>query len=117
MDTNNTNDFYEGEAIRIRGKEYIVPGLSLGQIERYADKIESISAGSGKLSKEMVEAVIEITHAAISRNYPEIKPEDIKDMLDMRNMKTVLEAVMGASGLIKGAAGGNGAKGAALKRS
>jgi hypothetical protein len=44
--------------------------------------------------------------------------DKVKDIMDMRNMKVVLEAVMGASGFMKmKGAGGNGAKGATLKRS
>jgi len=114
----NTNELYEGESIKIRGKEYIVPGLSLGQIESMADKIQSIAENGDKLSKEMMTTISEISHAALSRNYPAMTLDEVKDMMDMRNMKVVLEAVMGASGFMKmKGAGGNGAKGATLKRS
>lgn len=117
MDTNKANELYEGEAIKIRGKEYIVPGLSLGQIERMADKIQSITESGDKLSKEMMATISEISHAALSRNYPDMTLIEVKDMLDMRNMKMVLEAVMGASGFVnRPGTGGTGAKGATLKR-
>lgn len=114
MDT-NTNELYEGENIKIKGKEYIVPGLSLGQMERFADKIAAVTTGSDNLNKEMIQTISEIIHAAMSRNYPEITVEAVKDMLDMRNMKQTFEAVMGASGFKQGTQGGNGAK-ATLKR-
>lgn len=113
----NRHALYEGESIRIGGREYIVPGLSLGQVEQMADRIETLSKSTDQLSKEMIQTVSEICHAALSRNYPHLTLEEIKNMLDMRNMAHVLETVMGATGFVKGAlAGGNGAQGATLKR-
>lgn len=98
----NTNELYEGEKIKIRGREYIVPGLSFGQIERLADKIEQISISGNKLTKEMIQAITEITYAALSRNYPEITQDEVKEMLDTRNMQNIFEAIMGASGFNNG---------------
>lgn len=112
----NTNELYEGESIKIKGDEYIIPGLSLGQIEQFADRIAVVAAGGDKLNKEIIQTISEIIQAALSRNYPEITLEQVKDMLDMRNMRQVFEAVMGASGFKQGNQGGNGAKGATLKR-
>lgn len=109
-------NLYEGENIKIGGKEYVVPGLSFGQIERLSDTIEEIqkAGAGGKLDKALIRKVSEVAHAALSRNYPEISLEQVKDMLDTRNMKTVFAAIMGESGFVA-AKGGNGAAGAPLK--
>lgn len=113
----NEKAIYEGESIKIGGKEYIVPGLSLGQMEEMTDKIEKLEGIGDKLTKEMVQLISEICHAALSRNYPGLTLEEVKNILDIRNMQSVLEAVLGASGLVKSTlAGGNGANGTTLKR-
>lgn len=117
MNTEKNEELYEGETIKIRGKEYVFPGLSLGQIERFADDIEEVSKNDGTFDKKMIGTCVQIIHAALSRNYPEITVEEVKDMLDLRNMKTVFYAVMGTSGFEKSdGKGGNSAKGATLKR-
>ena len=115
---NNSQVIYEGVKITIGGKEYIVPGLSLGQMEEMAEKVESLASADERITKEMIQTVSEVCQAALSRNYPDITLVQVKNMLDVRNMNAVIEAVLGASGLEKniGDSGGNGAKGTPLKR-
>lgn len=114
----NITELYEGVNVKIKGTEYIVPGLSLGQVEQFADKLQNLVDNGDALSKEMIQTVAEVSHAALSRNYPEMSLDMVKEMLDLRNMKEVLDAVMGSSGFInvQKSNGGNCADGATLKR-
>ncbi|MNR53096.1 hypothetical protein D3C85_1730470 [compost metagenome] len=43
--------------------------------------------------------MIDATHAALRRNYPEIERGEVAGLLDLRNMRDALDAVMSASGM------------------
>lgn len=95
---------HEGVNVVMGGKEWIVPPLTLKQLRRLSKNMATISAlGSAPaptaLSDEVIDSVLEVVHSALSRNYPELTLEDLGDMVDMRNMVRVMNAVMGVSGL------------------
>jgi hypothetical protein len=52
----------------------------------------------GSFELKDMEVCIEIIHAAIARNYPEMKKADVEELIDMRNMVPVVQAVMNISG-------------------
>jgi hypothetical protein len=93
---------YEGTTINLAGADYIVPPLSLGQVKRLLPNIEKMQQGTDTLDK--FSSVVAIAHAALSRNYPDLKYEDVEELIDMGNFKAVLDAVMGASGFQRGEA-------------
>jgi 1-deoxy-D-xylulose 5-phosphate reductoisomerase len=89
----------DGVPISLGGNQYTVPALSLGQVKRLMPDIDSVTA-NGTPQDQVVSSAIKITTAALSRNYPEITAEQVEEMLDLSNFKTVLDAVMGISGLV-----------------
>ena len=93
---------FEGVAVTIRGRDYIIPGLSFGQMEDMAETIDRMAAAEAqkKFDKQFISDSIDIVHAALSRNYP-LTRDDVRDMVDTRNMKTIIEIVMNNSGLQK----------------
>lgn len=93
-------EFYEGQPIKVRGKEYIVPGLSFAQLEKHVKVIERLNdkKNKGALTPQIVQDIVTVVHAAMSRNYPELKPDDIKNMLDTRNAGHFVQVIMGLSG-------------------
>lgn len=93
---------HDGITIKLAGEDYVVPPLSLGQVKRLLPNIEKMQQGSDTLAK--FSSIVAIAHAALSRNYPDLKYEDLEEILDMGNFKTVLDAVMGASGFPRGEA-------------
>ncbi|MBP2638380.1 MAG: putative phage associated protein [Firmicutes bacterium] len=103
----NKQEQYEGVALKIRGREYVIPALSFGQLENLAPELERSTQAAGQtMTKEVIQDTIKIFHAAISRNYPEITIDEVKNMIDMRNMKTIMAAIMGASGFVLGEGAG-----------
>lgn len=104
------NQLFEGAAVTIRGQEFIVPGLSFGQMEDMADILTrmSLSGGDIQLTKETIGDVISLIYAALSRNYPELTKAHVRDMVDTRNFVSLIEIIMNKSGLEKvaGAAAG-----------
>lgn len=86
----------------IGDEEYIIPALSLGQIKRFLKKIEQMQEGVNQGGVENFDTISQIIHAALSRNYPALTIEDLDEMLDMSNLMTIFNAVLGASGFAQG---------------
>ena len=98
---------FEGLPITIGGTEYIVPPLSFKQVKALQPEIEKLSkitAESATNSTEATEVMIKIIHSALQRNYPELTVEALEDMLDLGNVRTIIQAVMGISGFVSGGA-------------
>ncbi|MNM38817.1 hypothetical protein D3C81_495810 [compost metagenome] len=79
------------------GKVLVIPPLALGDLEQLLDRINSVMAGN--MDKDSIATVIDATHAALRRNYPDIERAEVAALLDLRNMRDALDAVMSASGL------------------
>ena len=79
------------------GKVLVIPPLSLGDLEQLLDRINSAMAGN--MDKDSIATVIDATHAALRRNYPDIERGEVAALLDLRNMRDALDAVMSASGM------------------
>lgn len=78
------------------GEVLVIPPIALGALETMQDELQSFS---GDLSRKSVSTVIDATHAALRRNYPEITRERVADLLDAGNMMEVMQAIMDVSGL------------------
>ena len=98
MDENKDVALYEGEPITIRGKEYILPGLSFAQLEDNADDIDKVMNSKNEDMIKMINVAAKIVHLAMSRNYPDLTVKEVKEMLDMRNKEKIIQAIMGGSG-------------------
>ena len=94
-----------GAKVMLRGQEFEIPPLTFGQIKRLTDKINSLSQISGNLTPDQASAILDVVHAAMSTNYPDMTLEKMEELLDLANLPTVVLAVMGQSGLIGGAEG------------
>lgn len=79
------------------GKKLVIPPLSLGDLEQLLERINRVMAGN--MDKDGIATVIDATHAALRRNYPDMGRQEVAELLDLRNMRDVLNEVMGASGL------------------
>lgn len=94
-----------GTKIQMGGNDFLVPPLTLGQLRRLQPKIKLIGSLSGAdVGDDQVDAIGEIVSAALSRNYPDMTPERVLDLLDLGNARDVISAVLGASGLKPGEA-------------
>ncbi|MNP68982.1 hypothetical protein D3C76_1650140 [compost metagenome] len=54
---------------------------------------------SGRMDKDSIATVIDATHAALRRNYPDLQRAEVASLLDLQNMRAALDAVMSASGM------------------
>ena len=89
----------DGTTIKLRGVDYVIPPLSLGQVERLSPIIDKLGAGTDFAEK--FTAMVTIIHAALSTNYPEMEIEKVKEMLDLGNLKSAMEAAIGPPGFLQ----------------
>ena len=87
----------KGIALELGGSEYVVPPVALGPLEQLQQRISEFK-GDIQDAKQ-VATVIDVAHAALKRNYPEITREEVGDMIDVGNMAEVFACVMDVSGM------------------
>jgi hypothetical protein len=85
---------FDGVKKTIGDKEYIIPALSLKQVQDLKDTITH-------LRLDDYSGMAKIIHAAMSRNYPQITLKEVTEILDMNNILDITEAVCNFSGLKK----------------
>lgn len=84
------NDFDFGSVV------LTIPPLSLGDLELLQDRMGTLQVGA--TDAQSVGTVIDATHAALKRNYPELTRQEVAGLIDIANMGDVLECVMDVSG-------------------
>lgn len=89
---------YTGLERTLGGKSYVIPPLSLGQVRRFQGKLQE---WSGAVDDKSIEVCVEVIHAAMSRNYPDLTLEAVADLIDLGNMVEMMQAVMDVSGLVR----------------
>ncbi len=98
-----TQPLVDGETLRMGGEDWIIAPLSFRSLEKLDD---SFSALNGADNKARMAAFIAIVYECLLRNYPDITLDRVKDLLDMRNARTVVDAILASSGFVKQAPGG-----------
>jgi hypothetical protein len=85
--------------IAMGGREWTVPPLTLGQLRRLMPKVRQLTEIGAQMGESQIEVLVEIVAAALQRNYPEMTPEAVEDLLDLGNAGAMLNAVLTGSGL------------------
>lgn len=90
-----------GIPIFMGGRDWVVPALTLGQLVALHEKIQTIATVTApELSPAQVGDFVEIVHAAVARNYPEVSREQLRDeLIDLANAREVMVAILTGSGL------------------
>lgn len=86
----------KGIPVELGGQIYIIPPIALGPLEQLQDRL---AVFDGTINKENCATVIDATHAALLRNYPDLTREQVGEMVGLENMQELMEAVMDVSGL------------------
>lgn len=94
----------DGKKIMLGGAEYTIAPLTFRQLRALQPQLDKLGSLNAMPSQEQMDAVLDIAHAALSRNHPEVSREQAEDLVDLGNLSTVVQAVMGVSGLDKGEA-------------
>lgn len=75
-----------------------VPPLNLGALRRLQGKLQALQTLDAT-SPQATDTIVEATHAALKRNYPDITIDEVEDLLDVGNMHDVFTSVMDVAGL------------------
>jgi hypothetical protein len=94
-----------GEWVQLGLEEYRIPPLGFAAIKDMQANLEVLQGMTGAPTGDQMKVVAEVVHAAMRRNYPDITPEQVLDMLDLGNFQRVFGAVLGMSGYRKAALG------------
>jgi hypothetical protein len=97
----------DGVKIDLGGGEWIVPPLNLRTLEKFYPVIESWTQPREN-ALDYLREVAEFIHAALVRNYPDLTLDDVKDLVDLKNVQMVIPAILEASGFARGAGEGQG---------
>lgn len=91
---------WEGVEIKIGKKTYIVPPMSFRGLQVQSELITELQARKAselqRLSLPECARYAPILHAAISRNYPELKLEDFLDEMDVRDVVEFSKGMLAA---------------------
>lgn len=93
------NNKFPGKAVLINGERAIVPTLSLKQARENKDALKRLTSedviDAADVMQKYVDALPLFT-LALQRNYPEVKQEDLEDVLDYNLLKQIIPAILGA---------------------
>ena len=89
----------KGIPVELDGRVWIVPGLTIGQMEAVGDeRLDTFGRlDPSKLGAGMAEQ-LDILHAALSRNYPDLTVDELKEMVDTQSFLECCIAVMKLTG-------------------
>ncbi len=88
-----------GVSIAMGGQDWLVPPLTLGHLKRLWPKIQALRIGNLGEKVESFDTIVDIATTALQRNYPDMTPGMMEELLDTGNMDAVLVAIMTGSGL------------------
>lgn len=92
--------YADGKWVKLGGRrEYLLPALNFKQLKQYQDKLGSMQLNGSMPNPSQIDDMLDIVHAALSRNYPELKRDELEEMVDMANFADVFFALVNVSGL------------------
>lgn len=97
-----------GQKVIMRGVEFVIPALTLGQAEYLEKDIATIS-DEAVSNGQRLSAVAKVLESTMKANYPEITLDEVKDLLDMKNYNGAFLAALGQEPAGETVAAANGA--------
>jgi hypothetical protein len=91
-----------GVAVAMGGQDWMAPPLTLGQLRRLMPKVRQLTEIGASMGEAQIAVLVDIVTAALQRNYPEMTPGKVENLIDLGNASAVLNAVLTGSGLKHG---------------
>jgi hypothetical protein len=89
---------FPGKLIQLGGVGYVVPAIGLRKVRELLPRLQKLTPG--RATTEDIDTIVDMVFAALSRNYPDMKKEDLEDLLDLKNCQEVVRVVAEESGMI-----------------
>lgn len=87
---------FAGIEVKIGKEIYVVPELNFFHIKTFGRKLANI----GQIEfEERMDLMIDVIHAAVSRNYPEIERDFLYNKLSLTDANNCFNAILNGSGL------------------
>ncbi len=94
---------FDGTTVKLGEQNYVLPPLSLKQVKSLKGDIEGLST-ENNLDEHSLDTVVKIVHAALSRNYPSLSVGQLEEWIDLGNVQTLVQIILGQSGFKSGEA-------------
>lgn len=92
-------DLIKGIDVTLGRDTYVVPPLNFRMLKDLAQQIAIVNKGGSFVSdSDTREAFIDVIHASVQRNYPDVTRDQIVDVLDVSNAQAAMLALLGVSG-------------------
>lgn len=88
---------FPGTPIQIGNKTYVMPSLSLNGLIKAKPLFEGLDFQN--IDEVTLTKMAELAHLGFARNYPELTVEVLMDLIDLSNIKEILETVVQVNGL------------------
>jgi hypothetical protein len=93
---------YEGNAVLIAGKEYVIPSLSTKDAKRLWPDFTQLNKGVDVESMpKRYDVLQDILYSALSRNYPELTLDEVGDLVSVSELLKLAVIVAQQSGFVK----------------
>lgn len=102
---------HDGITVKLGAEPFVVPPLTLKQLKKHKEALTRLRSLGDIPTPEQVDDLIQVTHSALVRNYPDMTPDRLEDLVDVVNLGPLFFAIMGQSGFTKKPAGQDGEAG------
>jgi hypothetical protein len=95
-------EMIQGAEIQFGRKKLIVPPLTFGLLRKLEPQLELLNSADKTTTiadQKYIDAMFDIIHAALQRNYPNMARSEIEENLDLGNVRTIMSAITVRSGL------------------
>lgn len=86
----------KGIPVTLGDRLLVIPPLNFRALQQFQARLKGYAGG---VDPESISLVLDVVGAALARNYGDIEPDWLLDVLDIANMQEVMEACMDVSGL------------------
>jgi hypothetical protein len=88
-----------GVSISMGGNDWVVPPLTMGQLRRLLPEVRRLAEIGATMGEQEIATLLDVVAAALQRNYPDMTPERVAELVDLGNARDVLAAILTGSGL------------------
>jgi hypothetical protein len=85
---------FEGAVIRLGRQEFILPALSFKAMKASKRRLQEIADAQQQDPEAMQDAFVDVIHAALQRNYPELARDLVEDSLDWNSAPPMFQNLM-----------------------
>lgn len=85
---------HRGTRLVLGGLAFVLPPLSLGAVEDFEERIEKMATMT---KGEQLRTIVDLAHRALTRNYPAMTRDEVRELIDVANANSVYMAIMSAS--------------------